>query len=347
MEKRTANPDDLLNLEWLSRFKEEIAAIEVNSEEAFKKLKDRENLISSLSKGIGSLPPEIRPYFGKLIHEIITIYKEKVNAYRKQKEKFQWEKYEIPDATLPSWHFPEGSLSPITIVIDRIVGILGELGYRIADGPELEDDWHNFTALNFPEDHPSRDMQDTLFIEDIPLLMRTHTSNVQIRAMEKTLPPFKIVCPGRVYRNERISARAHFQFHQVEGLYVDKNVSFANLKHDVSYLCKKFFGENVMINFRPSYFPFTEPSAEVDVSCLICNGSGCKLCKGSGWVEVMGCGVVHPHVLKNCGINPEEWSGFAFGLGVERFAMLLFHIPDIRYFTDGDIRFFSQFSIIL
>lgn len=258
------------------------------------------------------------------------------------------------DATRPARTEPAGSLHPISLVRQRITDVFARIGYTVSQGPEVEDDRHNFGALNFPPDHPARDMQDTFFVagpqghvgpsaaEDLAL--RTHTSSVQVRVMEHGKPPIRTISPGRVYRNEAISARAHCMFHQVEGLYVDKGVSFAELKGTLDYFARSMFGPEVRIRLRPSYFPFTEPSAEVDMSCTICDGKGCPVCKGSGWVEIMGCGMVDPAVLSNCGIDPEVYSGFAFGMGVERIAQLLYRVPDLRLYWENDVRFLEQFT---
>ncbi|MBK6540277.1 MAG: phenylalanine--tRNA ligase subunit alpha [Flavobacteriales bacterium] len=249
------------------------------------------------------------------------------------------------DGTRPAALDLPGSLHPITLVRRRIVDIFARIGFTVSEGPEVEDDHHNFGALNFPPEHPARDMQDTFFVEGPGgLALRTHTSSVQVRVMEGQKPPIRTVSPGRVYRNEAISARAHCMFHQVEGLYVDKDVNFAELKGTLDHFAKSLFGPEVRIRMRPSYFPFTEPSAEVDMSCSICDGAGCAVCKHSGWVEIMGCGMVDPAVLSNCGIDPTEYSGFAFGMGVERIAQLVYRIPDLRLYWENDVRFLEQFS---
>ncbi|MFT3884490.1 MAG: phenylalanine--tRNA ligase subunit alpha [Flavobacteriales bacterium] len=255
------------------------------------------------------------------------------------------------DATRPAALDGAGSLHPISLVRQRIVDVFGRIGYTVSQGPEVEDDHHNFSALNFAPDHPARDMQDTFFIKDDAspsgaegLALRTHTSSVQVRVMESTSPPIRTISPGRVYRNEAISARAHCMFHQVEGLYVDRGVSFAELKGTLDHFAKAMFGADVVIRMRPSYFPFTEPSAEVDMSCTICGGAGCNVCKHSGWVEIMGCGMVDPAVLGNCGIDPSVYSGFAFGMGVERIAQLLYRVPDLRLYWENDVRFLEQFT---
>ena len=251
------------------------------------------------------------------------------------------------DLTLPAEPLTLGSRHPLSIVRNEIIQIFSRIGFTVADGPEIEDDWHNFTALNFPENHPARDMQDTFFIkqadEKDSIALRTHTSSVQVRIMESTKPPIRILAPGRVYRNEAISARAHCFFHQVEGLYIDKHVSFADMKQTLLYFSKQMFGDDAKIRLRPSYFPFTEPSAEMDVTCNICKGKGCNVCKYSGWLEIMGCGMVDPNVLDNCKIDPEKFSGYAFGMGIERIAMMKYDVKDLRYFSENDVRFLRQF----
>ncbi len=250
-----------------------------------------------------------------------------------------------PDLSLPGDLLTPGSRHPVTLMKNRIVSIFRRLGFAVAEGPEIEDDWHNFGALNLPEHHPARDMQDTFYVQQNPdWVLRTHTSNVQIREMEKGKLPIRLVMPGRVYRNETISARSHCFFHQVEGLYIDENVSFADLKQTLYFFVKEMYGKDVKVRFRPSYFPFTEPSAEMDVSCFICGGVGCNICKKTGWVEILGCGMVHPNVLENCNIDPNKYTGFAFGMGVERPAMLKYGINDIRLFSENDVRFLKQFT---
>ncbi len=248
------------------------------------------------------------------------------------------------DLSAPARTGHMGSLHPITIVRQRIVDVFTRIGYTVSQGPEVEDDRHNFSALNFPPDHPARDMQDTFFVQGGDLALRTHTSSVQVRVMESGKPAIRTISPGRVYRNEAISARAHCMFHQVEALYVDEGVSFADLKGTLDYFTKSLFGPEVSIRMRPSYFPFTEPSAEVDMSCTVCGGTGCNLCKHSGWVEIMGCGMVDPAVLANCGIDPERYSGFALGMGVERITQLIYRVPDLRMYWENDVRFLDQFT---
>lgn len=249
------------------------------------------------------------------------------------------------DLSLPGDPIPMGGRHPITLMRNRIVSIFQRLGFAVAEGPEIEDDWHNFGALNLPPHHPARDMQDTFYIQQNPdWVLRTHTSSVQIREMEKGKLPIRMLMPGRVYRNETVSARSHCFFHQVEGLYIDENVSFADLKQTLYFFVKEMYGKDVKVRFRPSYFPFTEPSAEMDVSCFICGGEGCNICKKTGWVEILGCGMVHPNVLLNCKIDPNKYTGFAFGMGIERPAMLKYGINDIRLFSENDLRFLQQFS---
>lgn len=252
------------------------------------------------------------------------------------------------DLSLPPVNNAIGNLHPLNLTRYKIIQIFERLGFNVSDGPEIEDDWHNFSALNFPDNHPAREMQDTFFIEKNPdMLLRTHTSNVQIRLMQKQKPPIRSIMPGRVYRNEAISARAHCFFHQVEGLYVDKNVSFADLKRTLYHFAKEMYGKDIQIRFRPSFFPFTEPSAEIDISCLICHGKGCTVCKHSGWVEIAGSGMVHPNVLKNCGIDPEAYTGFAFGMGIERVTQLRYRVNDLRLYSENDIRFLKQFKSVI
>ena len=259
-------------------------------------------------------------------------------------------KGEANDLTLPGVNYELGSRHPVSIVRQEIVDIFRKFGYDVAEGPEIEDDWHVFEALNFPPNHPARDMQDTFFVSSghpNPLLLRTHTSSIQVRTMEHQKPPIRVICPGRVFRNEAISARAHCIFHQVEALYVDKKVTFADLKQTLLYFAKEMFGPDTQIRLRPSYFPFTEPSAEMDISCNICGGKGCNICKGTGWLEILGCGMVDPNVLEACGIDSHEYSGFALGMGVERMAMLKYQIRDLRLYFENDLRFLHQFDNII
>jgi phenylalanyl-tRNA synthetase alpha chain len=249
------------------------------------------------------------------------------------------------DATLPGNAIQVGTRHPLSLVRNRIISIYHRLGFAVAEGPEIEDDWHNFSALNMPENHPARDMQDTFYVQRNPdWVLRTHTSSVQARVLETSPLPVRIICPGRVYRNETVSARANCFFHQVEGLYVDEGVSFADLKQTLYFFVREMFGEHTRVRFRPSYFPFTEPSAEMDISCTVCGGSGCSLCKHTGWVEILGCGMVHPQLLENLGIDPGKYSGFAFGMGIERISQLTYRVNDLRLYAQNDLRFLKQFT---
>jgi len=299
--------------------------------------------INSLFKDFKTIPKEKKQKIGEKINELKNTAEKKIDVCghflsKKSKEKRF-------DLTRPVVLSSLGSKHPVSIVRNKIVNIFGSIGFNISTGPEIEDDWHNFSALNIPKNHPARDMQDTFFIQTNPdLLLRTHTSSVQVRHMQKNQPPIRTISPGRVYRNESISARAHCLFHQVEGLYIAENVSFIDLKKTLLYFAKEMFGEETEIRLRPSYFPFTEPSAEVDVSCNICNKKGCAVCKKTGYLEILGCGMVDPAVLDNCGIDSKKYSGYAFGMGVERIAMLKYGVDDLRLFFENDVRFLKQFS---
>ena len=290
-----------------------------------------------------SVPNESKKEFGQVINTLKQNAQAKVDEY---KGSFETEKKgEEIDLSRPVSLDNLGSRHPISLVRNQIVEIFNRIGFTVSEGPEIEDDWHNFSALNLPEEHPARDMQDTFFIQTNPdVLLRTHTSSVQVRYMEKNTPPIRTLSPGRVYRNEAISARAHCIFHQVEGLYIDENVSFADLKQALLYFAKEMFGEKTKIRLRPSYFPFTEPSAEVDVSCNICNSKGCNVCKYTGYLEILGCGMVDPNVLENCGIDSKKYTGYAFGMGIERIAMLKYGVKDLRLFFENDVRFLKQFD---
>ena len=302
-------------------------------------------IVKNLFGEMRSIPPENKKEFGLVLNEFKQFAEARYEALKQSSASDQPSTVNDLDLSLPGNPVEFGSRHPISLVRNRIISIFQRLGFSVADGPEIEDDWHNFTALNLPENHPARDMQDTFYINQNPdWLLRTHTSNVQIREMQKGKLPIRIICPGRVYRNETISARAHCFFHQVEGLYIDENVSFADLKQTLYFFAQEMYGKDVKLRFRPSYFPFTEPSAELDVSCFICGGSGCRVCKQTGWVEILGCGMVHPNVLENCGIDPEKYTGYAFGMGIERPAMLLYQINDLRLFSENDIRFLKQFT---
>jgi phenylalanyl-tRNA synthetase alpha chain len=305
----------------------------------------RKGIIPQLFDSLRSLTPEQKKETGKPLNELKQLAETKLKEWSEQAESKNTEDGHDVDLTLPPVPNTVGSLHPLNLTRYRIIEIFERLGFNVADGPEIEDDYHNFTALNFPENHPAREMQDTFFISKNPdVLLRTHTSNVQIRLMEKQKPPIRAIMPGRVYRNEAISARAHCFFHQVEGLYVDKNVSFADLKQTLYHFAKEMFGPSTKIRLRPSFFPFTEPSAEIDISCFICHGKGCNICKHSGWVEIAGSGMVHPNVLRTSGVDPEEFTGFAFGMGIERVTMLRYGIDDLRLFSENDVRFLRQFK---
>ena len=305
--------------------------------------------ISELFEELKKVSSEQKKNVGKVLNQLKQTAEAKLAELTEKLESAPTATSEI-DLTLPPIPNEIGNLHPLTLTRYRIIEIFERLGFNVADGPEIEDDWHNFSALNFPENHPAREMQDTFFIEKKggqDILLRTHTSNVQIRMMEKQKPPLRAIMPGRVYRNEAISARAHCFFHEVEGLYVDRNVGFADLKQTIYHFAKEMYGNDIKIRFRPSFFPFTEPSAEVDVSCLICKGKGCNVCKYSGWVEIAGSGMVHPNVLKSCNIDPEEFTGFAFGMGIERVTMLRYQITDLRLFSENDVRFLRQFQSVM
>ncbi|MET3114259.1 phenylalanyl-tRNA synthetase alpha chain [Pedobacter sp. CG_S7] len=308
-------------------------------------------IIKDIFDEFKAVSPEEKRILGKVLNEFKQLAEAKYAALKDQSEEEFTGKEAGLDLTLPGEGFDIGSRHPLALVRREIIAIFNKLGFIVAEGPEIEDDWHNFSALNFPEEHPARDMQDTFFIkkggEKGDIALRTHTSSVQVRMMEAGKPPFRAIMPGRVYRNEAISARAHCFFHQVEGLYVDENVSFADLKQTLFYFVQELYGAGTKVRFRPSYFPFTEPSAEMDISCTICKGAGCQLCKYSGWVEILGCGMVDPNVLENCGIDSKKYSGFAFGMGIERIANLKFEIKDLRLFSENDARFLKQYKTSL
>ncbi len=303
----------------------------------------KKGILNDLFTEFKSVPNDQKKEFGLLVNQLKTAAAEKVKSLNESFSGTGETKPEL-DLTRPGQTTDLGSRHPINIVKNRIVDIFSRIGFILSDGPEIEDDWHNFTALNLPEHHPARDMQDTFFIEQNPdIVLRTHTSSVQIRYMEENRPPIRILSPGRVYRNEAISSRSHMMFHQIEGLYIDKDVSFADLKQTLSYFTEALFGKS-KIRLRPSYFPFTEPSAEVDVYWGLETETDYRMTKGTGWLEIMGCGMVDPNVLKNVNIDPEEFTGFAFGMGIERIALLLYQIGDIRMYTENDIRFLEQFK---
>ncbi len=307
----------------------------------------KKGIIQDLFTDFKNVVPEIRKEMGVMLNDLKQKAQQKIDEHKVSFESTDVANKDT-DLTLPAEFVELGSRHPLSLMRNEIISIFSRIGYIVNEGSEIEDDWHNFTALNFPPEHPARDMQDTFFIEknkeqgDIAL--RTHTSSVQVRIMENNKPPIRAIFPGRVFRNEAISARAHCIFHQVEGLYIDKNVSFADLKQTLLYFAKEMFGESTQIRLRPSYFPFTEPSAEMDISCSICGGKGCNICKYTGWVEILGCGMVDPNVLTNCGIDSTQYSGFAFGMGIERITMLRYGIKDLRLYFENDLRFLKQFE---
>ncbi len=305
--------------------------------------------LTALMETFKTVAPEQKRELGQLLNKLKTTALERINTLREALQDASADSgATIDDMTRPGSAEQLGSRHPISLVRNQIVEVFSRLGYTVADGPEIEDDWHVFSALNFPPEHPARDMQDTFFVEKDPdILLRTHTSSIQVRTMERQKPPIRVICPGRVFRNEAISYRAHCIFHQIEGLYIDEGVSFADMKQSLLYFAKEIFGENAVIRMRPSYFPFTEPSAEVDVSCNLCGGKGCPVCKGTGWLEIMGCGMVDPNVLIANNIDPQKYSGFAFGMGVERIAMLKYGVKDLRLYFENDVRFLHQFDTAL
>lgn len=334
----------------VEKIKAELESLKIQSKEELEQFRikfiSKKSVVTELFNDFKNVPNEQKKQFGVALNELKNAAQEKLKSFSTSLESSDssGDSNGI-DLTLPGVPNELGSIHPLTLTKNKIVEIFERMGFNVADGPEIEDDFYNFTALNFPENHPAREMQDTFFIERNPdKVLRTHTSNVQIRLMENQKPPFRSIMPGRVYRNEAISARAHCFFHQVEGLYIDKNVGFKDLKQTVYHFAKEMFGKDTKIRFRPSYFPFTEPSAEIDISCFICNGKGCNVCKYTNWVEIAGSGMVDPNVLENCGIDPEEYTGFAFGMGIERIAMLKYQIDDLRLFSENDVRFLRQFQ---
>jgi len=303
------------------------------------------NCIKELFMELKNVPNDEKKNVGLLLNSLKFLAEEKYNLNKLQSSEHEKNDSQL-DLSLPSQKISLGAHHPLSIISNKIISIFNKIGFDTSEGPEIEDDWHNFTALNFPLNHPARDMQDTFFIQkgDKEHVLRTHTSSVQVRVMETSKPPIRTISAGRVYRNEAISARAHCFFHQIEGLYIDKNVSFADLKQTLLFFVKEMFGTDTKIRMRPSYFPFTEPSAEVDMSCTLCNQKGCNVCKHTGWLEIMGCGMVDPNVLEACGIDPKIYSGFAFGMGVERIAQLKYRVGDLRLYSENDVRFLNQFQ---
>ena len=324
---------------------EKIKAANAEELEALRiKYLSKKGEISMLMNDFRNVPAEQKREVGKFINELKETAQNKITELKESFENTQTINNDI-DLTRSAYPLELGTRHPLSLVKKEICDIFGRLGFSIAEGPEIEDDWHVFSSLNFAEDHPARDMQDTFFIQHNPdVLLRTHTSSVQSRVMEKQEPPIRIICPGRVYRNEAISYRAHCFFHQVEALYVDKNVSFADLKQALLFFAKEMFGPETKIRLRPSYFPFTEPSAEMDISCDLCGGKGCAFCKHTGWVEILGCGMVDPNVLENCGIDSKVYTGYALGMGIERITNLKYRVKDLRMFSENDVRFLREFE---
>jgi len=342
-------------IEKIKALLQEVEAFEATTQEQAEvfrvKMLSKKGLIPALFQDFKGVDAAQRKLVGQQLNELKNLATEKINQEKaKLEESAAAHKAlsDMPDLSMPADFAPLGARHPISLVRNRINGIFEKIGFVISEGPEMEDDWHNFSALNFPEEHPARDMQDTFFFGKNPdLALRTHTSSVQVRVMESQKPPIRTISPGRVFRNEAISARAHCIFHQVEGLYIDKGVSFADMRQTLLYFAREMFGEKTQIRLRPSFFPFTEPSAEMDVSCSICGGPGCPVCKYSGWIEIMGCGMVDPNVLENCRIDSKVYTGFAFGMGIERIAMIIYQIKDLRMFFENDLRFLKQFSSAL
>jgi len=335
---------------WLKEV-EEFRTDKMEALEEFRiKFLSKKGILNQVFEHFKTMPVEQKKEFGQLVNNLKNNINDKLNVLKEAIEgnSTQTKGQSDTDLTLPVNFKELGSRHPISIVRSQIIEIFSKIGFTVSDGPEIEDDWHNFTALNFPQEHPARDMQDTFFIEQNPdIALRTHTSSVQVRVMEGMKPPIRTISPGRVFRNEAISARAHCIFHQIEGLYIDKDVSFADLKQTLLYFARETFGEDTKIRLRPSFFPFTEPSAEMDVSCNLCKGKGCNICKYTGWVEILGCGMVDPNVLENCGIDSKVYSGFAFGMGIERMTMLKYQIKDLRLFFENDLHFLKQFESVV
>lgn len=332
----------------IEAYKQEITAFQPKTAEELEQYRIKflgtKGLVKALFGEMKSVPNDQKKEFGQVLNAFKQLAESKYEEFQQLKDESGQAGHEL-DLTLPAEPHRLGTRHPISILRNKAIRIFERLGFTIAEGPEIEDDWHNFTALNLAENHPARDMQDTFYVNHNPdWLLRTHTSSVQARVMEQGDLPIRIICPGRVYRNETISARAHCFFHQIEGLYIAENVSFADLKQTLYYFVQEMFGKDFRVRFRPSYFPFTEPSAEMDISCLICGGEGCNVCKHTGWVEILGCGMVHPQILENCGIDSKKYTGYAFGIGIERLTMLKYQIKDLRLFSENDVRFLKQFQ---
>lgn len=333
----------------IDKIKEEISSFVIDNNEGLEQFRltflTKKSELQQLLGEIKSVSAENRKEFGQQVNNLKEAALLKYEEFKEKLEGVIEEKQSETDVTRPVNMIPKGSLHPVSIMMDSVCDIFEKIGFTNVGGPEVEDDWHVFTALNFPPEHPARDMQDTFFVELHPdILLRTHTSSLQVRTMEHYKPPIRVICPGRVFRNETITSRSHCIFHQVEGLYIAENVSFADMKQVLLHFAQEMFGRETKIRLRPSFFPFTEPSAEMDIECKICGGSGCSLCKNSGWVEVLGCGMVDPNVLDNCGINSKKYTGYAFGLGIERMTMLKYRTNDIRLYFENDVRFLEQFS---
>ena len=334
--------------EKIESLRDELKDLHPESLEALEEIRikylSKKGKVTALFNDFKNLSPEDKKKLGAKINQLKDEFAKFIADTKSRLEASQTKKTSHLDLTRTAADIPLGTRHPLNIVRDEIIDIFGRLGFSIAEGPEIEDDWHVFGALNFPEDHPARDMQDTFFISHTPqIVLRTHTSSVQTRVMESTKPPIRIICPGRVYRNEAVSARAHCFFHQVEALYVDGGVSFADLKQVLMQFAREMFGEDTNIRLRPSYFPFTEPSAEMDISCKICGGTGCSFCKHTGWVEILGCGMVDPAVFDSCGIDSHEYTGYALGMGIERITNLKYRVSDLRLFSENDLNFLKQF----
>ncbi|MBO5053917.1 MAG: phenylalanine--tRNA ligase subunit alpha [Muribaculaceae bacterium] len=337
-------------IEKINTLKTEIEALEADNLQQVEELRikylSKKGLVSVLFNDFRAVPADQKKAMGQALNELKNLATDKINALRESLESADVIEKDL-DLTRTATPCPIGTRHPLSLVREEIIDIFRRLGFSIAEGPEIEDDWHVFSSLNFGEDHPARDMQDTFFIQRTPdVLLRSHTSSVQSRVMEHTQPPIRIVCPGRVYRNEAISARAHCFFHQVEALYVAEKVSFADLRQTLLYFAREMFGPDTQIRLRPSYFPFTEPSAEMDISCNLCGGKGCSFCKHTGWVEILGCGMVDPNVLESCGIDSKKYSGFALGMGVERITNLKYQVKDLRMFSENDTRFLEEFTAV-
>jgi len=343
-------------LQQIENYKLEIAAVEAataDAVEAFRiKYLGTKGLLKTVMSEMKNVPNEKKKEAGQILNDFKIFVEERYNRLKENTQETEVSNTDSIDWSLPGNPAIVGTRHPLNLVRSQIISIFQTLGFAVEEGPEIEDDWHNFGAMNLPEDHPARDMQDTFYINNAKAgepswLLRTHTSSVQARIMETQKPPIRVICPGRVYRNETISARAHCFFHQVEGLYIDENVSFADLKQTLYFFVQQMFGKDVKVRFRPSYFPFTEPSAEMDISCLICEGDGCNVCKHTGWVEILGSGMVHPKVLENFGIDSSKYTGFAFGMGVERITQLKYRVNDLRLYSQNDVRFLKQFTGVI